>query len=445
MECWRELRLYLSVNKISSVHTAETVHSQFGRKKMYSGTSLQRVFKWSGPVLLVAMSLVFAQAGPNGNKMPVNKNFAKNIIFMVPDGMGLADVTAARIFKNGPDGAPLAFETLPIIGYQRTHSENSTVTDSAAAASAWACGEKFLNGEICLHDRNGDSAEDLDSPAPLTILEIAKALGKTTGLVATSDITHATPASFGAHVHNRKCEYEIARQYIYETEVEVLLGGGIAKNRSSCGLPHSDDDDVPDLIDSAPGAGYVVVEDEIGLDTAVASGAEKILGLFRSGGKSVEMFRVDPGTPYPAGEPTLAEMTKAALDVLEEGPNGFFLMVEGSQIDWENHGNSISGQIAETLAFDEAVTEVLNWVNAHSARQAHTLVVVVPDHETGGFAINGPYGELSIPGDIVADGWTTGGHSATDVLIWSQGPGAELFGRALDNTDLYYLMLDVLR
>ncbi len=132
---------------------------------------------------------------------------ARNIIFMVPDGQGLSNVVAARVFKNGPNGAPLHQETLDNMGYQRTHSANSLVTDSAAAASAWAMGEKFNNGEISCH---GDANYSCTNELP-TILEIAKKRGLATGLVATSQISHATPAAFGAHTYSRNCGLEIAR------------------------------------------------------------------------------------------------------------------------------------------------------------------------------------------------------------------------------------------
>jgi alkaline phosphatase len=374
---------------------------------------------------------------------------AKNIIFMVPDGMGLANVTAVRTFKCGPDGS-LFFETLPQIGYQKTHAKDSTVTDSAAAASAWASGEKYNNGEISCHDDDFNGVCD-STPVP-TVLEIAKRLGKATGLVVTSDITHATPAAFGAHVHNRKCEEEIARQYINVTGVEVLLGGSIAANRSSCRLSHSTGDWLDGLLADATAQGYALVNTEIGMNRAVEGGVDKILGLFKNGGKSPENFLVDSTIPYPESEPTLAEMTSAALAVLEKNRKGFFLLVEGSQIDWANHGNrfypvdsSQNSQLGEMLAFDAAVEVVLDWINEMPARRASTLVIVVPDHETGGFAIDGPEGELARAGGIIQTGWTSTNHTAVDTLIWSQGPGSRALGKALDNTELYEVMKKVLK
>jgi alkaline phosphatase len=366
---------------------------------------------------------------------------ARNVIFMVPDGMGLADVTAARIFKNGPDGENLSFENLPVIGYQRTHSANSTVTDSAAAAAAWAVGDKFLNGQISCHD--GDMDFICDEPVVPTLLERAASMGKSTGLVASSTITHATPAAFGAHVHIRKCETEIARQYVKETGVDVMLGGGFGPDTSACMTPSPLTG--AQIIDQAESMyGYTYVETKTEMFNAAADGAMRILGLFTPGGKTPETYRVDSTLSYPAEEPTLPEMVAVALEALEKDRHGFFLVIEGSQIDWAGHANAIEYQIGETLAFDEAVQVVMDWVNERPWRKRKTTVVVVADHETGGFAINGPYGTLSVAGDIVEDGWTTGGHTASDVLIWSQGPGSRRLGNALDNTDLYGILKKVL-
>ncbi len=367
---------------------------------------------------------------------------AKNIIFMVPDGMGLANVTAARVFKNGPNGDSLYLETLPQIGYQRTHSANSSLSDSAAASSAWATGEKYRNGEISCHDNNQDGT--CDKTPVSTILEVAKEKRKATGLVATSTVTHATPAAFGAHVPTRRCEQEIARQYIHVTGVDVILGGGVAKFSST-----EDDADqcgtYGNFIKAAEKRGYVVVYTRKAMDDAVSQGANKILGLFSRKGKSPELFRLDPQVQYPANEPTLPHMTAAALKILEKDQDGFFLLVEGSQIDWANHRHELAYQIGETLAFDEAVKVVLDWINAVPKRKLNTLLIIAPDHETGGFAINGPEEKLYGQGELVQEGWTTEGHTAGDVQIWSQGPGSRALGRALNNTDLYKVMKEVLR
>ena len=367
---------------------------------------------------------------------------AQNIIFMVPDGMGLADVTAARIFKNGSEGEILHLETLSTIGYQRTHAADSLVTDSAAAASAWANGEKFRKGEISCHDDDQDG-KCQPTPGP-TILETAKAKGKSTGLVVTSTVTHATPAAFGAHVSSRHCENEIARQYIQLTKVDVILGGGLnhfnstGKQTDKCGT-------FGNFMAEAENNGYDVVCTGQEMDSAVAKGSQKILGLFSPKGKTPEMFRVNPAEHYRKGEPTLAQMTAAALKVLEKDKDGFFLLVEGSQIDWANHRNDVTYQVAETLAFDQSVQVVLDWINEKPSRLQRTLVIIAPDHETGGFAINDNGEGTYERGYLVHGGWTTRGHTAGDVLVWSQGPGSEYLGKAVDNTDVYRVMRQVLK
>ncbi len=383
-------------------------------------------------LVLLAAVVPSINASINKNELPISENLqsqneVKNIIFMVPDGMGLADVTAARIYKNGLDGASLYFETLENIGYQRTYSNDSTITDSAAAGSAWACGEKFNNGEICYHADG--------KPYNPSILELAKAEGKATGLVATSTITHATPAVFGAHVKSRNCENEIARQYIEVTGVDVMLGGGVAKFNSTkqdiCGTSGN-------FIAEALQKGYPVVYTRAEMDSAVANGTVKLLGLFNNSGMTPSYLRAPETT-----EPKLSEMTGAALEILEEDRDGFFVMVEGSQIDWANHANNLEYQIGDTLAFDEAVKTVLDWINASPERKEHTLLIVVADHETGGFAVNGPDRILKA-GEFVDAGWTSNEHTGEDTIIWSQGPGSFALGRAVDNTDLYGVMAKAL-
>lgn len=399
-------------------------------------------------IAAVVLCVPMAQAAGNG--------IAKNIIFMVPDGMGLSNVTAARIFANGIAGEPLYMERLDRVGYQRTYSRNQTITDSAPAASAWACGQKFNDGEICFH------AEGEANPP--TILELAKQYRKATGLVATSTITHATPAAFGAHVQKRGCEYEIGRQYIMQTQPDIILGGGFNKF-SSAGYNSSCGPNAGDLTQLAVGNGYKYVKTKNQLMTAVDEVNRrkvlKVLGLFTPEGMTPECQRADTpygnpdlaeglkctAAPIVTTEPRLAEMTKAALDILDNDKDGFFLMVEGSQIDWANHANSFEYQLGESLAFDDAVKTVLAWVNEKPWRKHETLIIIVADHDCGGFAINGPYGadKLVTKGKIVP-GWTSKDHTGVDTIIWSQGPSSEKLAKgALENTYLYKVMKEAMR
>jgi alkaline phosphatase len=373
-------------------------------------------------VAAAMVSFFFPVAGAKvGSAAENHSQGAKNIIFMVADGMGLATVTAARLYKYGPGGGRLAFEELPVIGYQSTHSADGTVTDSAAAASAWACGRKFANGEICFHRQDGSY--------PPSLLEMASSLGKSTGLVATSEITHATPAAFGAHVASRKCEKEIARQYITTTKVDVLLGGGQGKFEAGkpdgCGAGG-------DLLKEAVARGYATVFSLSELKK-VPPGA-RTLGLFAAGAMTPTHRRA-PDNP----EPHLWEMTAAALQILEKNPRGFFLLVEGSQIDWANHNHGLDYALGETLAFAEAVQAVRAWLAEKPGREAETLLVVASDHDTGGMSITGP-GRLIDDGELVEVAWNTTHHTGSDTLIWSQGPGSRSLGRALDNTEVYQVL-----
>ncbi len=350
---------------------------------------------------------------------------------MVADGMGLSNVNAARIYKNGLDGDPLNMETLPVIGYQRTYSRDSTITDSASAASAWACGEKFNNGEICKHSENESH--------PRSILELAKEKLKATGLVATSTITHATPAAFGAHVTDRSCENEIARQYVELTTPDVILGGGKERFYSQTADPCGT---FGDFLHEAETKGYALVYTQAEMKTAISGKLNKIVGVFSDKNMVPEDKRTSD-TP----EPRLREMTAAALAILEKNPQGFFLLVEGSQIDGGNHNNRFEFMVKELLAFDEAVRIVLEWIDEKPERKKNTLLIITSDHETGGFAIVGPSNTLSKESDLnsIEGGWVNKKHTGGDTIIWSQGPGSQQLGKALDNTDIYKAMVNVFR
>ncbi len=391
---------------------------------------------------VLASVVTIASASGQPDFLP--RHEVKHIIMMVPDGMGLADVTATRIRLNGPAGAPLNFETLERVGYQRTYSKTNTITDSSAAASAFACGEKFVNNEVCFH---ADGA-----PYNPSLLELAQRNGMATGLVATQTVTHATPAAFASHLANRNCETEIARQYIVETRPDVLLGGGRATFK-----PSAPDvcDAIGDYIAAAQDTGYTYVETRDAMQSAVSAGAPRLLGLFSAKALTPEYLR-----PAITPQPRLPEMTAAALATLERNKAGFFLMIEGSLIDSANHEENLDYQTGEMKAFDEAVKVVLDWINASPERQQHTLLIVLPDHETGGFAVKGmgPKGGETPNAGLgpFIPGWTftlipddrvdfESHHTGGDVVIWSQGPGSERLGRAIENTFVYEIVKSAFR
>jgi alkaline phosphatase len=230
------------------------------------------------------------------------------------------------------------------------------------------------------------------------------------------------------------------------------LGGGIGKN-SDKNKDHCSQyagDDILDVVSLAKKKGFAVATSQTELMALVDDGLSKILGLFADQGKTPEIFRVEPLVSFPVREPTLPVMTAAALRVLEKNPAGFFLMVEGSQIDWANHAKNFRYQLGETLAFNAAVEVVLQWLHAHPSRAMNTLLIVVPDHETGGFAINGPTNHLAQKGELIEAGWTfplsiEAQHTAVDTMLWSHGPGSACLNRALDNTELFHIMKQVMQ
>ncbi len=383
-------------------------------------------------ISLICTMLACSASAQQASVLP-NQHEVKYVIFMVPDGMGLADVTAARIQKNGVGGSPLYLETLEHIGYQRSYSKENTITDSAAAASAWACGEKFVNDEICFH---ADGA-----PHNRSLLELAKLKGMGTGLVATQTITHATPAAFGSHVFFRDCEQEIARQYVEVTQPDVMLGGGRSKFISTVADPCGT---AGNFVTEATSLGYAYVTTAAGLETAVQSKQAKVLGLFAGSFLLPEIQR-PPGTT----QPRLPDMTSAALSILEEHAVGFFVVIEGSHIDSCNHLENFPCQYGEVAAFDESVKRVLDWVATSPERREHTLLIVAVDHETGGFAIKGTEAPGGEPLGYFDVGWTFPAndvhHTGGDVMIWSQGPGSEALAHGIDNTFVYQVVKDALK
>ncbi len=332
----------------------------------------------------------------------------RNVIFLIGDGMGLGQVTLARVKAVGTSGK-LNIERFPVCGLVRTHSADNLVTDSAAAATALACGIKTRNKMIGIAP---------DGTRYETLLEVAQAKGMATGLVVTSNITHATPAAFASHVRARSSEDLIAEQLL-AAKINVLLGGG-RKFFLASAEPNGPRKDKRNLIEEARQAGYTYVETAEELQNVQAS---HVLGLFAPG----HMTTLTP-------EPPLVVMARKALGLLTasqgaaENTRGFFLMIEGSQIDMAAAKNDAAGCVRQMLLFDQAIAIAVEF----ALKDRHTLVLVTADHETGGLAI--PSGNVS--GQNAKAAWGGKGHTATPVPIYALGPGAQTFTGILDNTEV---------
>lgn len=326
----------------------------------------------------------------------------KNVILMIGDGMGLAHVNATRFYALGPDGR-LHMERMPVTGFMSCHSANRLITDSAASGTAFACGHKTNNGTV---------GEKPDGTPVKSIAEAAMADGLATGLVVTCKITHATPAVFASHVKKRSSMEEIAEQ-LSTSNVEVMFGGGkkyfIPKDET--GSERSDD---KHLLENMKKQGYSFVETR-----------DELMKL--SEGKAIGLFNYDALTTEKP-EPMLAEMTGKALELLSKNKDGFFLMVEGSQIDWAGHDNAPYYMLRQTLLFDDAVRTALEF----AADDGNTLVIVTADHETGGLTIR----KGDRDGGGMQFGWSTGSHSAVNVPVYTFGPGDINFTGSFDNTSL---------
>jgi alkaline phosphatase len=330
----------------------------------------------------------------------------RNVILCIGDGMGPNAIVMARHKIVGPQGK-LWMETLPVVGLVRTFSQDNIVTDSAAAATAIACGVKTDNGVLGI---------GADKRIYASILEILSKKGWRTGLVATSTITHATPAGFASHVASRGSEEEIAEQ-ILGNRVDLLFGGG-RQFWLPEGFEGGKRKDGRNQIETAQRMGYTVIRSR-----------QEMLDL--TYGPALGLFEDDAMTTYQP-EPTLSEMTQKAIELLGTKSKEwfapepkFFLMVEGSQIDWAGHNNDTADSIRQTLLFDMAVREALDFARADK----RTLLIVTADHETGGLT-------LKKKDHNIQPTWLSKDHTGADVPLFAYGPGSQEFAGAMDNTDI---------
>ncbi|MHA1169092.1 MAG: alkaline phosphatase, partial [Candidatus Hodarchaeales archaeon] len=336
--------------------------------------------------------------------------------------MGFEQVRMARYTEVGKN-TNLTMENLLLNLSVMTHNVDLGITDSAAAATAIATGIKTFNGRIAVAP-NGSAIE--------TILETALEMGKATGVVTTTSIQHATPASFMTHVFSRSNYDEITKQIVENTNVDVLLGGGI-KYFSE------------EQITTMTTAGYSFVTNNSAL-SSITSG--RILGLFADSHMPYEQERNLTHTP------SIADMTKKAIDILDQNSNGFFLMVEGGRIDHASHDNERVGAILETIAFDLAVKEAKNYVETHE----NSILIITADHETGGPKIIGDSLDDILPTSGLTEEqnrtiritranqinvvWSTGGHTKNHIPLYATGDAFENITRNLliDNTDIFGIM-----
>ncbi len=331
----------------------------------------------------------------------VNVKMPKNIILLIGDGMGLSEVSAAIYYKDGKPN----FERFSTIGLSKTSSGSELITDSAAGATVFSTGVKTYNGAIGV---------DRDTIPVPTIVEQLSKDGYSTGIVATSSIQHASPASFYAHVEHRRM-YEEITEFAPNSGVDFFAGGGLKY--------FNDRKDKRDLLEDMPAAGYTVITDK--LPTTNVRGKELIL-LAENGMPKMSEGRGD----------FLPDATKLALEKLSKNEKGFFLMVEGSQIDWGGHDNDADYLIEELLDFDKTIGVALDFAK----HNGETLVIVTADHETGGFTLAADGKDYN----KIKPVFSTTGHSGTMVPVFAEGPGAFLFNGIYESNEIYFKMMEAI-
>jgi len=338
---------------------------------------------------------------------------AKNIILMVGDGMGLTQISAAMQASS----KPLHLERANVIGLIKTGTAKEQITDSAASATAFATGLKTLNGAVGV-DEAGEAQE--------TILESLGKAGYATGLIATSTITHATPASFYAHQKSRQHYYEIAADMV-NAPLNLFVGGGKSHFYERNDAKRGERDD-RNILTELENIGFSFVNSVAELESTSGKVA---YFLADEQPKSVEDGR---------GDVMPKSIRPSINSLLKQSDAGFFLMVEGSQIDWGGHANRISYVLSELYDFDQAVGHALDF----AAADGNTLVIITADHETGGLSLQAADTNNKNAYNRASEKFATTGHTSTMVPVFAFGPGAELFSGVYENTAIYNKMYKAL-
>ncbi|WP_431688058.1 alkaline phosphatase [Hahella sp. NBU794] len=366
---------------------------------------LRRIHSWKLLASAAAISALMAGCQSTMDKKTTAKETeVKNVIMMIGDGMGPQQIGLLHEYAiNAPDSiyhgqltGMQKFMDAGVIGLSRHTPAYNLVVDSACSATQLATGEPAPS-EVIGVDKVGNHVE--------TVLEKAKRMGKSTGLVSDTRLTHATPASFAAHRAHRSMENQIAEDMLAD-EVDVMLSGGLRhwlpksvndkgelyqqlekKTEGAVQLKSKRKDD-KNLLAEAENKGYQLAFNRHQLDAAKG---DKLLGLFNYSGMMNGIRYTHTKDDPKRTEPSLKEMTMKALDILSRNEKGFFLMIEGGQIDWAGHDNDAGTMLHEMLKFDETINYVYEWVK----NRQDTLVIITADHETGGFGFS--YSRSNIP------------------------------------------------
>ena len=348
--------------------------------------------------LLIATALFSSSCCSNNEKQAPKK--AKNVIVLIGDGMGPTQVYSLILTSQ----EKTAFQRFPYSGFSITKSASNEITDSAAGGTAIAIGKKTNNGVV------GMDADSIPTPS---MLDIFAEQGKKTGVVVTCAVTHATPADFLANNITRKDNEGIALEISQKEKLDVLFGGGkkyFTERKDSLDLLGKMWENGWNIYDSLP-----QIEDN-------------------NARTMVLTCRKHPVKAPERGD-YLPNATAKAIEMLNNSENGFFLMIEGSQIDFACHDNDSATLVEEMRDFNKTINTVLDFAE----KDGNTLVVVTADHETGGLTIVDPEGNYTRT-DFK---WSTGSHSAVFVPVFSYGPGAERFSGIMDNTEIISKIMEI--
>ena len=368
------------------------------------------------------MSIEFSKEIERRQLQKIEKK-AKNVIVLIGDGMGINQITAYKIAKGGPNYSS-AFDQFPFTGLVKVHSFDNLITDSAASATAFSSGIKTKNRYLGV-DSDGNDVE--------LITEILLRKGFITGLVATSEITHATPAGFAVHNISRYNTDEIAKS-MYESKNHIFMGGG-----KDFFIPESEGgqrEDGANLVDLIKN-GDTYLDSKKALMSFNGGASKRIFGLFAK-----------EGLIRSGDEPSLMDMFQFTLDqskrmVDQKGCSGFFIMAEGSQIDWAGHENDFDYQYEEMDEFHDVVSHALEFVKSRD----DTLLIVLSDHETGGLLIEMDELRRKSSSSMLVS-WNTaleeGTHTGTMIPAFSYGPGAINFTGVIDNTDVFFSLKEAI-